>query len=60
MSDEHWINGFPTPVANPMSVHPMYRPQRKMWGINAMGSVIVEVEADNGEVGVGEREGMRS
>lgn len=53
VKDDHWINGYPTPIANPMSVHPMYRPQRKLWGINAMGSVVVEVETDNGEVGVG-------
>ena len=25
-----------------------------MWGINALGSVVVEIETDNGEVGVGQ------
>lgn len=53
MKDNHWINGYPTPIANPMSMYPLYRAQRKSWGINAMGSVVVEVETDNGEVGVG-------
>ena len=36
-----------------MSVYPQYRPQRKLWGINAMGSVVVEVESENGAIGVG-------
>eukprot|EP00117_Sycon_ciliatum_P027294 scpid56584/ scgid22210/ L-rhamnonate dehydratase len=53
VADQHWINGHPTPVANPMSGHPQYRAYRKSWGINAMGSVVVEVEADDGTVGVG-------
>ena len=53
MDDDHWINGYPTPIANPMTFHPQYRPQRKLWGINALGSVVVEIEADNGEIGVG-------
>jgi L-rhamnonate dehydratase len=30
-----------------------YRAFRKSWGINALGSVIVEVEADDGTTGVG-------
>jgi L-rhamnonate dehydratase len=51
--DEHWINGYPTPIANPMTPHPLYRAQRKLWGINALGSVIVEIETENGATGVG-------
>ena len=43
VEDEHWINGYPTPVANPMSVHPMYAATRKSWGINALGTMVVEV-----------------
>ena len=31
-----------------------YRAYRKSWGINAMGSVIVEVETEDHTVGVGE------
>ena len=43
VDDEHWINGFPTPIANPMSGYPQYAAARKSWGINALGSLIVEV-----------------
>ena len=57
MTDEHWINGHPTPIANPMSGYPRYQQYRKSWGINAMGGVVVEVEAENGVAGVGECEG---
>lgn len=53
VDDKHWINGYPTPVANPMTPHPLYRAQRKLWGINAMGSVVVEVESEDGTIGVG-------
>ncbi|XP_065896693.1 L-rhamnonate dehydratase-like [Dysidea avara] len=53
VDDKHWINGHPLPVSNPMSMHPQYQAYRKSWGINAMGSVIVEVEADDGTTGVG-------
>merc|ERR1719199_2381817 len=59
----HWINGnLPLgpagqqellPIANPMSVHPMYKRHRKSWGINAMGSMVVEIEAEDGTCGVG-------
>ena len=47
----HWI--IDTPIANPMSVYEEYRSSRVSWGINALGSVIVEVELDNGMIGVG-------
>ena len=52
--DRHWINGHPTPIANPMSAYPRYQQYRKSWGINALGSVIVEIEAEDGTTGVGE------
>ena len=54
VDDHHWINGHPTPVANPMSSYPRYQQYRKSWGINALGSVIVEVETEDGTTGVGE------
>ncbi len=47
----HWI--IDTPIANPMSVYEAYKGSRTSWGINALGSVIVEVELDNGMIGVG-------
>lgn len=36
-----------------MSGYEQYAATRKSWGINALGSVVVEVEADDGTVGVG-------
>lgn len=51
--DRHWINGYPTPLAHPLSPYPLYQELRKSWGISAFGSVIVEVECENGSVGVG-------
>lgn len=61
VADRHWINGnLPLnssgellPICNPMSVHPPYKKHRKSWGINAIGSMVVEVEADDGTCGVG-------
>jgi len=47
----HWI--IDTPIANPMSVYEEYKASRTSWGINALGSVIVEVELNNGMIGVG-------
>ncbi len=45
----HWIAS--TKVANPMSVYPRYRAERTSWGMDAAGSVVVELEADDGTVG---------
>ena len=53
VSDDHWIDGYPTPVANPMSAYPLYAASRKSWGINALGTLVVEVEAEDGTTGVG-------
>lgn len=36
-------SGFPTPIANPMSGYDQYKGTRKSWGINALGSLVVEV-----------------
>jgi len=47
----HWI--VDTPISNPMSVYQEYKASRKSWGIDALGSVVVEVELVNGIVGVG-------
>ena len=52
--DQHWINGYPTPITNPMSIYPQYQHLCRSWGINTLGSVIVEVECEDGTVGVGE------
>ena len=50
-SHGHWI--VDTPIANPMSGYASYKTSRKAWGIDAIGSMIVEVELTNGMVGVG-------
>src|SRR5438067_1788333 len=47
----HWI--VDSLIANPMSVYERYKASRTSWGIDALGSVIVEVELDDGTVGVG-------
>ena len=36
-----------------MSGYAQYQGTRKTWGINALGSLIVEVECETGEIGVG-------
>ena len=51
----HWITD--SIIANPMSVYPAYRETRTSWGVNALGGVVVEIEAKNGEIGVGVSQG---
>ena len=46
----HWIDGQ---IATPMSVYPEYRATRSSFGLNVLGTVVVEVEAEDGTVGVG-------
>jgi len=46
----HWIVGK---ISTPMSVYPEYRETRTSWGINVLGSFIVELESSDGSVGVG-------
>nr|KAG5713744.1 hypothetical protein BaRGS_024371 [Batillaria attramentaria] len=53
VADNHWIDGGLAPVACPMAIYPQYRASRKSWGINALGSLVVEVEDEDGRVGVG-------
>jgi L-rhamnonate dehydratase len=48
--EEHWITGR---IATPMARYPEYRATRTSFGIDVLGSVVVEVEADTGEVGIG-------
>jgi len=50
---EHWINGGMGPIANPMSGYEQFAQTRTSWGINALGTVVAEVEADDGTIGVG-------
>ena len=47
--DGHWINS--TVIATPMSKYPAYQATRRSFGIDVLGSVLVEVEAEDGTVG---------
>ena len=44
---EHWIVGE---IATPMSVYPQYRATRSSWGLNVLGTVVVEIESSDGTV----------
>ncbi len=46
----HWINS--SVIANPMSKYPAYHDDRVSWGIDILGSVMIEAEAADGTVGV--------
>jgi L-rhamnonate dehydratase len=46
----HWIDDH---IATPMSVYPEYRASRRSFGINVLGSLVIEVEADDGTIGYG-------
>lgn len=47
----HWI--VDTPIANPSSYQADSKTSRKSWGIDALGTVVVEVELISGITGVG-------
>jgi len=44
----HWIDDH---IATPMSKYPAYRQSRQSFGINVLGTMVVEIEADDGTVG---------
>lgn len=44
----HWIDDH---IATPMAVYPQYRQSRQSFGINVLGTLVVEIEADDGTVG---------
>jgi L-rhamnonate dehydratase len=44
----HWIDDH---IATPMSRYPEYRQSRQSFGINVLGTLVVEVEASNGTTG---------
>jgi len=48
---QHWISD--TPIANPCSLFEEYKASRTSWGVDSLGSVVVEVELLGGVVGVG-------
>ena len=45
---DHWIDDH---IATPMSRYPEYRQSRQSFGINVLGTLVVEIEADDGTVG---------
>ncbi|MDA4131052.1 MAG: L-rhamnonate dehydratase [Thaumarchaeota archaeon] len=49
-NQSHWIVGQ---IATPMSRYEEYRKSRKSWGIDVLGTVVVEVEASDGTIGFG-------
>ena len=44
----HWIDGQ---IATPMSKYPEYRARRSSFGLNVLGTLVVEIEASDGTVG---------
>ncbi|MDB5978916.1 MAG: Mandelate racemase/muconate lactonizing protein [Nevskia sp.] len=44
----HWIDDH---IATPMSRYPEYRQSRQSFGINVLGTLVVEIEATDGTVG---------
>lgn len=44
----HWIDDH---ISTPMSRYPEYRQSRQSFGINVLGSLVVEIEASDGTVG---------
>ena len=46
--DGHWIDDH---IATPMSKYPEYRQSRRSFGINVLGTLVVEVEDSDGNVG---------
>ena len=46
--DGHWIDDH---IATPMARYPEYRASRRSFGINVLGTLVVEIEASDGTVG---------
>lgn len=44
----HWIDDH---IATPMSVYPEYRESRQSFGLNVLGTLVIEIEASDGTVG---------
>lgn len=47
---KHWL--VDTLISNPMSGYAKYREKRSSWGIGVLGAVVVEIETEDGAVGV--------
>lgn len=44
----HWIDDH---IATPMSIYPEYRASRQSFGLNVLGTLVVELETDSGVTG---------
>ncbi len=47
-ADGHWIDDH---ISTPMARYPEYRQSRQSFGINVLGTLVVEIEASDGTVG---------
>ena len=47
-SGGHWIDDH---IATPMSKYPEYRQSRQTFGLNVLGTLVVEIEASDGTIG---------
>ena len=45
---DHWIDDH---IATPMAKYPAYRQSRQSFGLNVLGTLVVEIEASDGTVG---------
>ena len=48
--NEHWL--VDSLISNPMSAYSEYKTKRTSWGIDVLGSIIVELVAEDGTIGV--------
>ncbi|MBC7738460.1 MAG: L-rhamnonate dehydratase, partial [Candidatus Saccharibacteria bacterium] len=49
-ASQHWL--VDSLISNPMSGHAMYREKRSSWGIGTLGTIVVEIETEDGTIGV--------
>jgi L-rhamnonate dehydratase len=49
-ASSHWL--VDSLISNPMSGYPKYREKRSSWGIGVLGALVVEIETEDGTVGV--------
>ncbi len=57
VEEGHWIDDH---VSTPMARYPEYRQSRQSFGINVLGTLVVEVEADDGTTGFADHHGRRA
>ena len=49
-ASKHWL--VDSLISNPMSGYPKYREKRSSWGIGVLGALVVEIETEDGTIGV--------